>query len=101
MNNKLATNTSKQGKGLAELKQRLLFLVLALFVFRIGAHIPVPGVGPTSLANLFDQQSSGIMGYLNMFSGGALQRFTVFALGVMPYITASIIIQLFSAVMPA
>lgn len=101
MSNKLPANASKSGKGLAELKQRLLFLVMALFVFRIGAHIPVPGVDPTSLANLFNQQSSGIMGYLNMFSGGALQRFTVFALGVMPYITASIIIQLFSAVMPA
>jgi preprotein translocase subunit SecY len=101
MSSKLPANTSKQGKGLAELKQRLLFLVLALFVFRVGAHIPVPGIDPMSLANLFNQQSSGIMGYLNMFSGGALQRFTVFALGVMPYITASIIIQLFSAVMPA
>lgn len=90
-----------QGKGLAELKQRLLFLVIALFVFRIGAHIPVPGIDPSKLAGLFNQQTSGIMGYLNMFSGGALQRFTVFALGVMPYITASIIVQLFSAVMPA
>ena len=76
-----------QGKGLAELKQRLLFLVIALFVFRIGAHIPVPGIDPSKLAGLFRQQTSGIMEYLNMFSGGALQRFTVFALGVMPYIT--------------
>ena len=101
MKSKLSANTMKQGKGLVELKQRLLFLVLALFVFRIGAHIPVPGIDPTKLSSLFSQQTSGIMGYLNMFSGGALQRFTVLALGVMPYITASIIIQLFTAVMPA
>lgn len=101
MKSKLPANAMKQGKGLVELKQRLLFLVLALFVFRIGAHIPVPGIDPTKLSSLFSQQTSGIMGYLNMFSGGALQRFTVLALGVMPYITASIIIQLFTAVMPA
>lgn len=89
-----------QGVGLSELKSRILFIVLALIVYRIGAHVPVPGLDPDRLADLFKQQSNGIIGFLNMFSGGALQRLTVFALGVMPYISASIIIQLFSAVSP-
>ncbi|MFN7096215.1 MAG: preprotein translocase subunit SecY [Gammaproteobacteria bacterium] len=86
--------------GLTELKQRLLFVLLGILVFRIGAHIPVPGLDPTQLAAFFKTQSSGLLGYFNMFSGGALKRFTVFALGVMPYISASIIIQLFSAISP-
>lgn len=88
------------GGGLGELKRRLLFVLLGVLVFRIGAHIPVPGLDPARLAELFKHQSTGLLGYLNMFSGGALQRLTVFALGVMPYISASIIIQLFTAVSP-
>lgn len=86
--------------GLGELKRRLLFVLLCLIVYRIGAHIPVPGINPQRLADLFKQQQGGILGLFNMFSGGALQRFTVFALNVMPYISASIIIQLFSVVSP-
>ena len=89
------------GKGsLKELKQRLLFVLLAILVYRVGSHIPVPGLDPAKLAHLFNSQSGGILGYFNMFSGGALRRLTVFALGVMPYISASIIIQLFTAISP-
>lgn len=87
--------------GLQELKNRLLFVALAILVYRIGAHIPVPGLDPIKLASLFKQVSGGIVGFLNMFSGGALQRFTVFALGVMPYISASIIVQLLAVVLPS
>lgn len=86
--------------GLQELKRRLLFVLLGIVVYRIGAHIPVPGLDPAKLADLFNQQKSGILGLFNMFSGGALSRLTIFALGVMPYISASIIIQLFTAVSP-
>ena len=88
------------GGALTELKQRLLFVVLAIIVYRIGAHVPVPGLDPLKLANMFNQQKDSIIGFFNMFSGGALARLTVFALGVMPYISASIIIQLFTAVSP-
>jgi len=83
-----------------DLKRRLLFLVGALIVFRIGAHIPVPGIDPNVLADLFRSQQGGILGMFNMFSGGALSRFTIFALGIMPYISASIIMQLMTAVSP-
>ena len=83
-----------------DLKQRLLFLLGALFVFRIGAHIPVPGIDPNVLAELFKGQQGGILGMFNMFSGGALSRFTIFALGIMPYISASIIMQLMTAISP-
>ena len=83
-----------------ELKQRLLFLLGALLVFRIGAHIPVPGIDPKALADLFAQQRGTILGMFNMFSGGALRRMTVFALGIMPYISASIIVQLLTKVSP-
>jgi preprotein translocase subunit SecY len=83
-----------------DLKRRLLFLLGALFVFRIGAHIPVPGIDPAVLAELFRGQQGGILGMFNMFSGGALSRFTIFALGIMPYISASIIMQLMTAVVP-
>jgi preprotein translocase subunit SecY len=86
--------------GLSELKHRLLFVLIGILVFRIGAHIPVPGIDPHRLADLFSQQKSGVLGLFNMFSGGALQKFTIFALGVMPYISASIIMQLFSSVSP-
>lgn len=94
------TATLSQG-GLSELKQRLLFLLFAILVFRIGAHVPVPGLDPVKLAQLFNAQQSGILGLFNMFSGGALARFTVFALGVMPYISASIILQLFGVISPS
>lgn len=79
---------------------RLWFLLGALVVYRIGAHIPVPGIDPTQLAQLFKQNQGGILGMFNMFSGGALSRFTIFALGIMPYISASIIMQLMSIVSP-
>ncbi len=84
----------------ADLKRRLWFLLGALVVYRIGAHIPVPGIDPNELTSLFRSQQGGILGLFNMFSGGALSRFTVFALGVMPYISASIIMQLLTTVSP-
>ncbi len=83
-----------------DLGQRLWFLLLALIVYRIGAHIPVPGIDPTVLADLFKTQKDGILGMFNMFSGGALERFTILALGIMPYISASIIMQLASIAVP-
>ncbi len=83
-----------------DLKRRLLFLLGALVVYRIGAHIPVPGIDPAVLADLFKGEQGGLLGMFNMFSGGALRRFTIFALGIMPYISASIIMQLMSAVSP-
>lgn len=85
---------------LGDLKRRLLFLVGALIVYRIGAHIPVPGIDPVQLAELFRSQRGGILDMFNLFSGGALGRFTIFALGIMPYISASIILQLLGAVVP-
>ncbi|MBC7945924.1 MAG: preprotein translocase subunit SecY, partial [Burkholderiales bacterium] len=85
---------------LGDLKQRLLFLLGALVVYRIGAHIPVPGIDPVQLAELFKSQQGGILDMFNMFSGGALSRFTIFALGIMPYISASIIMQLMTVVSP-
>ena len=85
---------------LTELRQRLLFLVGALLVYRIGTFIPVPGVNPEALAILFDQNQGSILDMFNMFSGGALERASLFALGVMPYISASIIVQLMTAVIP-
>ncbi len=84
----------------AELKKRVWFLIGALIVFRIGAHIPVPGIDPTELAKLFKSNQAGLLTMVNMFSGGALSRFTIFALGIMPYISASIILQLSSEVFP-
>ena len=84
----------------SELKSRLLFVLGALVVYRLGAHIPVPGINADVLAKLFESQSGGILGMFNMFSGGALSRFTVFALGIMPYISASIIMQLLTVVSP-
>ncbi len=90
----------KAGKS-GDLKKRLLFLLMALVVYRLGAHIPVPGINPDELASLFQGQQGGILGMFNLFSGGALSRFTVFALGIMPYISASIIMQLLTVVVPA
>jgi preprotein translocase subunit SecY len=85
---------------LTELRQRLLFVLGALLVYRIGTFIPVPGVNPEALAALFDQQQGSILDMFNMFSGGALERASLFALGVMPYISASIIMQLMTSVIP-
>nr|WP_252307280.1 preprotein translocase subunit SecY [Sutterella wadsworthensis] len=79
----------------------MIFLALALVVYRIGAHVPVPGIDPDMLNQLFNQQQGGILGLFNMFSGGALSRFSVFALGIMPYISASIIFQMLSYVLPS
>jgi len=94
-----ADDLGKLGR-LTELKNRLLFLIGALIIFRIGTFIPVPGIDPVALAHLFEQQKGTILDMFNMFSGGALQRFSVFALGIMPYISASIIMQLLSVVSP-
>ena len=90
---------AKSGK-FGDLKRRFIFLVLALVVYRIGSHIPVPGIDPTELAKALNQNKEGILGMFNMFSGGALSRFTIFALGIMPYISSSIIMQLMSVVYP-
>ncbi|MGA0612433.1 preprotein translocase subunit SecY [Caldimonas sp. KR1-144] len=95
-----ATQLAKTGK-FGDLRRRLVFLVLALVVYRIGAHIPVPGIDPNQLQQLFKGQQGGILSLFNMFSGGALSRFTVFALGIMPYISASIIMQLMTYVVPS
>jgi preprotein translocase subunit SecY len=83
-----------------ELKSRIWFTVLALIVYRVGTYIPVPGIDPVMLGEIFRKHGGGIMDMFNMFSGGALKRMTIFALGVMPYITASIIVQLLSAILP-
>ena len=85
---------------LKELRQRLFFVLIALFVFRVATHIPVPGINPIALAEVFNQQRGTILDMFNMFSGGALERFSVVALGIMPYISASIIMQLLSVVDP-
>ncbi|MDQ2694321.1 MAG: preprotein translocase subunit SecY [Pseudomonadota bacterium] len=95
----MATSVPSLGK-LTELRQRLLFLLGALVVFRIGTFIPVPGIDPHAMAALFDQQRGTILDMFNMFSGGALSRLSIFALGIMPYISASIIMQLMSVVVP-
>ncbi len=94
-----STTLAKTGK-FGDLRRRLVFLLLALVVYRIGAHIPVPGIDPAQLQQLFQGQAGGILSLFNMFSGGALSRFTVFALGIMPYISASIIMQLMTYVVP-
>ncbi|KAF1018952.1 MAG: Protein translocase subunit SecY [Paracidovorax wautersii] len=98
----MATNAAQLAKTgkFGDLRRRLVFLLLALVVYRIGAHIPVPGIDPDQLRQLFSSQQGGILNLFNMFSGGALSRFTVFALGIMPYISASIIMQLAAYVVP-
>ena len=83
-----------------DLKRRIFFLIGALIVFRIGAHIPVPGIDPVALAKLFHSSQTGLLDMFNMFSGGALSRFTVFAIGIMPYISASIVMQLAAEMVP-
>jgi preprotein translocase subunit SecY len=98
----VATNANQLAKSgkFGDLRRRLVFLLLALVVYRLGAHIPVPGIDPAQLQALFQGQQGGILSLFNMFSGGALSRFTVFALGIMPYISASIIMQLMTYVVP-
>ena len=96
-----AVDKKGAGKGkYGDLSRRLWFLLGALVVYRIGAHIPVPGIDPVVLADLFRTQRGGILGMFNMFSGGALSRFTIFALGIMPYISASIIMQMATIALP-
>ena len=98
----MATNANQLAKSgkFGDLRRRLVFLLLALVVYRIGAHIPVPGIDPNQLAQFFKGQAGGILSLFNMFSGGALSRFTVFALGITPYISASIVLQLMTYVVP-
>jgi len=98
----VATNANQLAKSgkFGDLRRRLFFLLGALVVYRLGAHIPVPGIDPNQLQALFQGQQGGILSLFNMFSGGALSRFTVFALGIMPYISASIIMQLMTYVVP-
>jgi len=91
----------KSGGRYSDLKRRMVFLLLALMVYRLGTHIPVPGIDPDQLALLFQQNQGGILGLFNMFSGGALSRFSIFALGIMPYISASIIMQLMTVIVPS
>lgn len=86
--------------GLADLKYRLLFVLFAIVIFRVGSYIPVPGLNPLRLQELFSGSQNNIVGLFNMFSGGALQRFSIFALGIMPYISASIIVQLLTVISP-
>jgi preprotein translocase subunit SecY len=93
-------DVAKAASKLSELKTRIVFLVGALIVFRAGTFIPVPGVDPAALAAFFDQQAGNILGLFNLFSGGALSRFGIFALGIMPYISSSIIMQMASMVVP-
>ena len=103
----MATNNqANAGMGLGaltksdELRNRLLFTLGALIVYRLGTFIPIPGIDPVALDDIFSQQSTGILGMFDMFSGGALSRMTIFALNIMPYITASIIMQLMTAIVP-
>ena len=97
---KKAPATPSAQAGLSELWRRIGFVILALFIYRIGAHIPVPGVDPVKLADLFEQTEGTILSFFNMFSGGALERMSILALGIMPYISASIIMQLLTSVSP-
>ncbi len=99
----MATNANQLAKSgkFGDLRRRLFFLLGALVVYRLGTHIPVPGIDPDQLHALFQNQQGGILSLFNMFSGGALSRFTVFALGIMPYISASIIMQLMTHVVPS
>lgn len=93
--------TGSKSSGFADLKRRLLFVLIAIIIFRIGSYIPVPGLNPARLQELFNSQQTNMLGYFNMFSGGALMRFSIFALGIMPYISASIIVQLLTVLSPA
>jgi preprotein translocase subunit SecY len=99
----VATNANQLAKSgkFGDLRKRVIFLLLALVVYRIATHIPVPGIDPSAMSQFFKSQSGGILGLFNMFSGGALQRFSVLALGITPYISASIIMQLMTYVVPS
>ncbi|MBT8085408.1 MAG: preprotein translocase subunit SecY [Woeseia sp.] len=99
--NKNPADTAKAAGKRGELKARIGFLVGALIVFRAGTFIPVPGVDPAALASFFDQQAGNMLALFNLFSGGALARFGIFALGIMPYISASIIMQMASMILPS
>lgn len=96
--NRLGINFNSS--GFADLKSRLFFVLFAIIIFRIGSYIPVPGLNPERLQQLFNSQQNNIIGLFNMFSGGALMRFSVFALGIMPYISSSIIVQLLTVLSP-
>src|ERR1700754_3377742 len=97
----LAANLNLSAFGKAdELKKRIWFTLGTLIVYRLGTYIPLPGINPDALADVFRQQSQGILGMFNMFSGGAVGRMAIFALNIMPYISASIIIQLLTTVSP-
>lgn len=100
MSNKSKASMANKGGDFSELKSRLLFVLGAFVVYRVGSHIPVPGIDPKALAIMFEQQSGSILDMFNMFSGGALMRLSIFALGIMPYISASIIMQLMTVVIP-
>jgi len=103
----MATASGNQGASfgdvarVGEIRSRILFLLGAMIVYRIGTFIPVPGINPDAVSRFFDDQSSTILGIVNMFSGGALERLSIFAMGVMPYISASIIVQMMSMVVPS
>lgn len=101
MANQLYSSGSKSLLSNPDLRKRLLFLLGALVVFRIGAHVPVPGVDAAALAKLYQAHGNTILGMLNMFSGGSLERFSIFAIGIMPYISASIVMQLASEIVPS
>ena len=100
MAKQLGKNGPITNSGVKELQRRLMFLVISIFIYRLGSYIPIPGLNPQRVALLFNQHSNGIIGMFNLFSGGALKRLSVFALGIMPYISASIIVQLFTAISP-
>ena len=91
---------SQMGAGLKEVKSRLLFVVFGLIIFRVGAHIPIPGVDTFALNKLFSQYQQGLFGLMNMFSGGSLSRLSLFAMGLMPYITTSIVMQILTYTIP-
>src|SRR5512134_2789410 len=97
----LAANLNFGALGRAEaLKKRIWFTLGALVIYRLGTYIPLPGINPDALAQAFDAQSSGLIGMFNMFAGGAVGRMAIFALGIMPYISASIIMQLMTSIVP-
>ena len=97
---KASLGSSLASGGLSELRKRLFVVLIGLLVFRLGSYIPIPGLDPTKLVDFFKQHESGILGMFNMFSGGALSRMTIFALSIMPYISASIIVQMFGSISP-
>ena len=92
--NQMASQLAGNQAGVSELRSRLLFVLFALLIYRVGTHIPVPGIDPSQLQALFNQSQGGILELFNMFSGGAWERMSILALGVIPYITASIIMNL-------